>query len=79
MRKRVRHPDALAHLGGGVFVVILPECQAEPARNVISRLLPDMEKATDTEYRSAVADVSQDSDPVEKLLEKLGAPSPEEV
>jgi len=79
MRKRVRHPDALAHLGGGVFVVILPECQAEPARNVISRMLPDMEKATDTEYRSAVADVSQDSDPVEKLLEKLGAPSPEEI
>ncbi|QSQ28041.1 response regulator [Pyxidicoccus parkwayensis] len=79
MRKRVRHPDAISHLGEGVFAVILPECQAEAARNVISRMLPDVEKATDTEYRSAVADVSQDSDSVEKLLEKLGAPPPEET
>ncbi|SDF00703.1 His Kinase A (phospho-acceptor) domain-containing protein [Myxococcus virescens] len=78
MRKRVRHPDAISHLGGGVFAVVLPECQAEAARAVISRMLPDVEKATDTEYRSAVADVSQDSDSVEKLLEKLGAPAPEE-
>jgi len=77
MRKRVRHPDAISHLGAGVFVVVLPECNAEAARNVIGRLLPDVERATDTEYRSAVADVSQDSDPVEKLLEKLGAPPPE--
>ena len=46
---------------------------------VLESVLPDMEKATDTEYRSAVADVSQDSDPVEKLLEKLGAPAPGEV
>ncbi|AKF82434.1 Signal transduction histidine kinase [Myxococcus fulvus] len=79
MRKRVRHPDAISHLGAGVFVVVLPECNAEAARAVISRLMPDVEKATDTEYRSAVADVSQDSDPVEKLLEKLGAPPPQEA
>lgn len=79
MRKRVRNPDALAHLNEGVFVVVLPECNADAARNVISRMLPDVEKATDMEYRSAVADVSQDSGPVEKLLEKLGAPVPEDV
>jgi signal transduction histidine kinase/DNA-binding response OmpR family regulator len=79
MRKRVRNPDALAHLGGGVFVVVLPECNADAARNVISRMQPDVEKVTDMEYRSAVADVSQDSGPVERLLEKLGAPPPEEL
>ncbi|MBJ6764028.1 response regulator [Myxococcaceae bacterium JPH2] len=79
MRKRVRHPDAIAHLGSGVFAVVLPECNAEAARTVIGRLLPDVEKVTSIEYRSAVADVSQDSDPVEKLLEKLGAPPLEVV
>jgi signal transduction histidine kinase/DNA-binding response OmpR family regulator len=79
MRKRVRNPDALGHLGGGIFVVVLPECNADAARNVISRMQPDVEKVTDTEYRSAVADVSQDSGPVERLLEKLGAPPPEEL
>lgn len=77
MRKRVRHPDAIAHLGQGVFAVVLPECNADAARTVINRLMPDVEKVTSIEYRAALADVSQDSDPVEKLLEKLGAPPPE--
>ncbi|GMU01943.1 hypothetical protein KH5H1_60630 [Corallococcus caeni] len=77
MRKRVRHPDSIAHLGLGVFAVVLPECNADAARTVINRLMPDVEKVTSIEYRAAMADVSQDSDPVEKLLEKLGAPPPE--
>jgi two-component system, sensor histidine kinase ChiS len=77
MRKRVRHPDSIAHLGLGVFAVVLPECNADAARTVINRLMPDVENVTSIEYRAAMADVSQDSDPVEKLLEKLGAPPPE--
>jgi GGDEF domain-containing protein len=74
MRARLRPQDLLGHLGGGVLAVVLPECNVEAGRNVIGRLLPDVEKQTAVEYRAAVADVSHDSEPVERILERLGAP-----
>ena len=76
MRARLRTQDLLGHLGEGVLAVILPECNVEAGRSVIGRLLPDMEKHTGIEYRSAVADVSQDSEPADRILERLGAPNP---
>ena len=75
MRARLRTPDIIGHLGEGVLAVVLPECNVEAGRNVIGRLLPDVEKHTGIEYRSAVADVSHDSEPVERILERLGAPA----
>ncbi|HEX8435740.1 ATP-binding protein [Archangium sp.] len=74
MRARLRTPDIIGHMGEGVLAVVLPECNVEAGRNVIGRLLPDVEKHTGMEYRSAVADVSHDSEPVERILERLGAP-----
>jgi signal transduction histidine kinase/DNA-binding response OmpR family regulator len=76
MRARLRTQDILGHLGEGVLAVVLPECNVEAGRNVIGRLLPDVEKHTGVEYRSAVADVSHDSEPAERILERLGAPAP---
>lgn len=76
MRARLRTQDILGHMGEGVLAVVLPECNVEAGRNVIDRLLPDVEKHTGMEYRSAVADVSHDSEPVERILERLGAPPP---
>ncbi|MCY1079633.1 ATP-binding protein [Archangium lansingense] len=76
MRARLRTQDILGHMGEGVLAVVLPECNVEAGRNVIGRLLPDVEKHTGMEYRSAVADVSHDSEPVERILERLGAPPP---
>ncbi|QRK13947.1 response regulator [Archangium violaceum] len=76
MRARLRTQDILGHLGEGVLAVVLPECNVEAGRNVISRLLPDVEKHTGVEYRSAVADVSHDSEPADRILERLGAPAP---
>ncbi|WNG18396.1 ATP-binding protein [Cystobacter fuscus] len=76
IRARLRTQDILGHMGDGVLAIILPECNVEAARNAIGRLLPDVEKQTRMEYRSAVADVSHDSEPVERILERLGAPSP---
>jgi len=75
MRARLRTPDIIGHLGEGVLAVVLPECNVEAGRNVIGRLIPDVEKHTGTDYRSAVADVSHDSEPVERILERLGAPA----
>ncbi|HYO68494.1 MAG TPA: ATP-binding protein, partial [Archangium sp.] len=74
MRARLRTQDIIGHMGQGVLAVVLPECNVEAGRNVIGRLLPDVEKHTGMEYRSAVADVSHDSEPVERILERLGAP-----
>jgi signal transduction histidine kinase/DNA-binding response OmpR family regulator len=74
LRARLRTQDIIGHLGEGVLAVVLPECNVEAGRNVINRLLPDVEKQTGVEYRSAVADVSHDSEPVERILERLGAP-----
>ncbi|WP_082175273.1 ATP-binding protein [Archangium gephyra] len=76
MRARLRTQDIIGHMGEGVLAVVLPECNVEAGRNVIGRLLPDVEKHTGMEYRSAVADVSHDSEPVERILERLGAPPP---
>jgi two-component system, sensor histidine kinase ChiS len=76
MRARLRTQDLLGHLGDGVLAVILPECNVEAGRNAISRLQPDVEKQTGMEYRSAVADVSHDSEPADRILERLGAPGP---
>jgi signal transduction histidine kinase/DNA-binding response OmpR family regulator len=75
LRARLRTPDIIGHLGEGVLAVVLPECNVEAGRNVIGRLMPDVEKHTGTDYRSAVADVSHDSEPVERILERLGAPA----
>ena len=75
MRARLRTQDIIGHMGEGTLAVVLPECNVEAGRNVIGRLIPDVEKHTGTDYRSAVADVSHDSEPVERILERLGAPA----
>jgi two-component system sensor histidine kinase ChiS len=74
MRKRLRTLDAVAHMGSGVFAVMLPECNVESARTVIQRLLPDLQSSTGIAFQQAVVDVSQDSDPVDRILDRLGAP-----
>ena len=76
LRLRLRVPDILAHLGSGIFTVVLPECAEPSARLVIERLLPDLQAATGLAYQSSVRDLTQDLDPVERLLERLGALPP---
>jgi two-component system sensor histidine kinase ChiS len=73
LRKQLRTPDAVAHMGAGVFTMMLPECDVAGARAVFQRLLPELQSATGIAYQQAVADVSQDSDPVIRILDKLGA------
>ena len=74
MRRRLRTLDAVAHMGAGVFAVMLPECNVESARSVIQRLMPELQTATGIAFQQAVVDVSQDSDPVDRILDRLGAP-----
>lgn len=74
LRKQLRSPDAVAHMGSGVFALMLAECDVDGARTVLHRLLPEMQAVTGLAYQQAVADVSQDSDPVDRILDRLGAP-----
>ncbi|XXF80632.1 ATP-binding protein [Myxococcaceae bacterium GXIMD 01537] len=74
LRRRLRGPDIIAHLGEGVFAILLPDCNPEQGRGALSRLLPDLHKSVPVEYQSALADVSVDTDSVERILEKMGAP-----
>jgi PleD family two-component response regulator len=43
LRKRLRAPDVIAHLGEGLFVLILTECSALNAQAALSRLLPTLD------------------------------------
>lgn len=74
LRKRLRSPDIVGHLGEGLFALVLPECTPEAARGVLSRLLPEVEKETGVKYRSAVSSVSEEADTAAPMLERLGAP-----
>lgn len=74
LRRRLRGPDSIAHLGEGVFAIVLPDCNPEQGRGALSRVMPDLQKSIPVEYQSALVDVSVDTDPVERILEKLGAP-----
>ncbi len=74
LRKGLRNQDAVAHMGSGVFAIMLPECGVEGARAVIHRLLPELQAVSGVAFQQAVVDVSQDSDAVDIILEKLGAP-----
>jgi two-component system, sensor histidine kinase ChiS len=42
MRERLRSPDVLAHLGGGTFAAVLPECTAAQAESVFGRVQMDL-------------------------------------
>lgn len=75
LRRRLRGPDSLAHLGDGVFAIILPDCNPEQGRGALARLMPELQKSVAVEYQSALADVSVDTDTVEHILERLGAPA----
>src|SRR5205823_1354760 len=42
VRQKVRAPDVVGHLGEGVLAVMLPETSEEAARQIFSRLLPEL-------------------------------------
>ncbi len=70
VRRELRAPDVVGHLGNGVLVTILPETPTEAARPLIGRLcglLQDHGVA----YRSRLVDVRDDSQTAEHVLEQL--------
>ena len=76
LRQHLRAPDVIGHFGEGLFAVLLPECTAAAARSVLERLMPELEQKLGAEYGAAVAEVTQDTEEPERILERLGAPRP---
>lgn len=70
MRKELRAPDMVGHLGGGVFAVLLPETALDDARQLINRLCALLE-ADGLTYQSKLRDVRDGGQGAEALLEQL--------
>jgi PleD family two-component response regulator len=70
VRRELRAPDVVGHLGGGVLALLLPETSVESARPLVGRLCALLE-AEHVTYRSRMADVKEASGDGEAVLEQL--------
>ena len=70
IRKELRTPDVVGHLGGGVLALILPETGPEEARPLVARLC-ELLKKEDVVYRSKVADVRDLGTSPDAILEQV--------
>jgi len=70
MRERLRAPDVLAHLGGGTFAALLPECTPAQAQSVFGRVESDLRRQGTEHCEVHVAEVPPREMP-EAVLERL--------
>jgi len=70
VRRELRVPDVVGHLGGGTLAVLIPETPLESARPLISRLCQVLEEQG-VSYSSRCLDVREESTGAEALLERL--------
>lgn len=70
MRKELRSPDIVGHLGGGVFAVLLPETGLNDARQLVNRMASLLEKEG-LPYQTRLIDVREGAQGAEALLEQL--------
>jgi PleD family two-component response regulator len=70
VRRELRSPDVVGHLGGGVLALLLPETSLESARPLVGRLCALLD-AENVSYRSRMADVREAAGDGEAVLEQL--------
>jgi two-component system, sensor histidine kinase ChiS len=70
IRKELRSPDVVGHLGGGVLALILPETAPEEAPPLVARLCELLESAS-VPYRSKVAGVTDLGKGPDAILEQV--------
>ncbi|MEW5740994.1 MAG: hybrid sensor histidine kinase/response regulator [Myxococcota bacterium] len=70
VRRELRAPDVVGHLGGGVLALLLPETPVEAARPLVNRLCALLE-AEQVTYRPRMADVRDTPGDGEAVLEQL--------
>ncbi len=71
LRRRMRAPDVLGHLGNGVFGALLPECSAQNAHAVFARVLKEVQEETGVLFKVSVSNVADTEAPVEAVLDHL--------
>jgi signal transduction histidine kinase/ActR/RegA family two-component response regulator len=70
MRRELRAPDMVGHLGGGVFAVLLPETSLGDARQLVNRLCGLLE-GEGLSWQTRLVDVREGTQGAEALLERL--------
>lgn len=70
MRRELRAPDVVGHLGGGVFAVLLPETSLNDARQLVNRLCGLLEREG-VSWQTRLVDVREGTQGAEALLERL--------
>lgn len=72
VRRELRSPDVVGHLGNGTLVLLLPETPIDAARPLVARLCARLE-AEQVSYRSRMADVRESAGEgeAEAVLEQL--------
>src|SRR6266849_3785131 len=71
IRGRLRAPDLLGHLGGGVFALGLPESPLGAARGICARIIPELYRLTGVAFKNKAADVARDGRTAEAVLDQL--------
>jgi DNA-binding response OmpR family regulator len=70
IRKELKSPDCVGHLGNGVFVVVMPETAVEAAQSLVGRLVGLLADER-IPYRSRMGDVRDIEGGAELVLERL--------
>ncbi len=70
IRKELKSPDSVGHLGNGVFVVVMPETAADAANQLVGRLVGLLADER-IPYRSRMGDVRDIEGGAELVLERL--------
>lgn len=70
VRRELRSPDVIGHLGGGVFAVLLPETAIDDGRLLVNRLCTLLEELG-LNYQPRLLDVREGAQGAEVLLERL--------
>jgi PleD family two-component response regulator len=70
VRRELRSPDVIGHLGNGVFAVLLPETSLDDGRLLVNRLCALLEELG-LNYRPRLLDVREGAQGAEVLLERL--------
>ncbi len=70
IRKELKSPDGVGHLGNGVFVVVMPETAPDVAQALVGRLVGLLADER-IPYRSRMGDVKDIEGGAELLLERL--------
>jgi signal transduction histidine kinase/DNA-binding response OmpR family regulator len=71
VREFSRVPDVLAHLGDGLFILVLPESPAEQSAALLARLRPALERETKVAWRAATLDLAAHPGPAAGALDAL--------